>query len=84
MRLTQALPTLSPKTVLRHPDRADEFSAVREALERKNAPCQQVEMLPQNYVTLNDEELKKNMSKLIELLEDNDDVQQLWHNWEDE
>lgn len=64
----------------------DEFSAVREALERKKYSfvSAQVEMLPQNYVTLNDEELKKNMSKLIELLEDNDDVQQIWHNWEDE
>ena len=41
-----------------------------------------VQMVPQNYVTLTDEEDIKNMTKLIELLEDNDDVQNVYHNWE--
>lgn len=43
-----------------------------------------VQMVPQNYVKLTDEEDIKNMSKLIESLEDFDDVQNVWHNWEQE
>ena len=38
--------------------------------------------VPQNYVKLTDEEDIKNMTKLIEFLEDNDDVQNVYHNWE--
>ena len=41
-----------------------------------------VQMVPQNYVKLTDEEDIKNMEKLLELLEDNDDVQNVYHNWE--
>ena len=41
-----------------------------------------VEMVPQNYVKLESEEDIKNMEKLIDLLEDNDDVQNVWHNWD--
>ena len=43
-----------------------------------------VEMVPQNYVKLESEEDIKNMEKLIDSLEDNDDVQNVWHNWEQE
>ena len=39
-------------------------------------------MVPQNYVKLTDEADIKNMEKLIDLLEDNDDVQNVYHNWE--
>ena len=39
-------------------------------------------MVPQNYVTLTNEEDIKNMEKLIEMLEDNDDVQNVYHNWD--
>ena len=38
-------------------------------------------MVPQNYVKLENEDDIKNMEKLIDLLEDNDDVQNVWHNW---
>ena len=41
-----------------------------------------VQMVPQNYVQLTDETDIKNMEKLIDLLEDNDDVQNVYHNWE--
>jgi len=41
-------------------------------------------MVPQNYVTLTNEEDIKNMEKLIDLLEDNDDVQNVYHNWDNE
>ena len=39
-------------------------------------------MVPQNYVKLESEEDIKNMEKLIDLLEENDDVQNVWHNWD--
>ena len=41
-----------------------------------------VQMVPQNYITLTDETDIKNMEKLIDMLEDNDDVQNVYHNWE--
>jgi len=37
--------------------------------------------LPQVMAELTDAEDIKNMTKLIDLLEDNDDVQQVYHNW---
>ena len=40
-----------------------------------------VQMVPQNYVKLTSEEDIKNMEKLLEFLEDNDDVQNVYHNW---
>lgn len=44
----------------------------------------QVEMVPQTYVKLTDPDDVKNMEKLIDLMEENDDVQNIWHNWEQE
>ena len=41
-------------------------------------------MVPQNYVQLTDETDIKNMEKLIDYLEENDDVQNVYHNWEQE
>ena len=41
-----------------------------------------VQMVPQNYITLTDETDIKNMEKLIDYLEENDDVQNVYHNWE--
>jgi transcriptional/translational regulatory protein YebC/TACO1 len=41
-----------------------------------------MQMVPQNYITLTDETDIKNMEKLIDMLEDNDDVQNVYHNWE--
>lgn len=43
----------------------------------------QVEMVPQTYVKLETELDVKNMEKLIDHLEDNDDVQNVYHNWEE-
>lgn len=63
----------------------DSFSSVREALEGKGYSFMQAEvrMVPQTMVTLTDEEAIKNMNKLIEMLEDNDDVQNVYHNWDE-
>ena len=64
----------------------DAFNDVVKALEDKgySFASAQVEMVPQNYITLTGEEDLKNMQKLIDMLEDNDDVQNVWHNWEQE
>ena len=42
----------------------------------------QVEMVPQNYITLTAPDHIKNMDKMLELMEDNDDIQNVWHNYE--
>ncbi len=41
----------------------------------------EVEKVPSNYVTLDAEQAIK-MNRLLEALEENDDVQNVWHNWE--
>ena len=64
----------------------DDFQTVADALEKQNYTflSAQVEMVPQNYVKLTTEGDVKNMSKMLEMFEDNDDVQNVWHNWENE
>ena len=64
----------------------DDFSAVREALETLGYSFveAEVELVPQNYITLKKEEDMAQMRKLLDNLEDNDDVQAVWHNWENE
>lgn len=42
----------------------------------------EIEQVPDNYINLTDEEAIKKMTNLLEHLEDNDDVQNVWHNWE--
>ncbi len=44
----------------------------------------EIDMVPQTYVKLDSEEDVKNMEKLIDLLEENDDVQNVYHNWDNE
>jgi YebC/PmpR family DNA-binding regulatory protein len=63
---------------------ADGFSAVNDALANAgyNFLSAQIEMVPQSNVSLTDAGDIKNMEKLLELLEDNDDVQNVWHNAE--
>jgi len=63
----------------------DSFSEVRDALEQKgySFASAEVEMIPQTTVTLTDEKDLLFMNKLIDMLEDNDDVQNVWHNWEE-
>ena len=59
----------------------ENFEAVRDALAAQGIEFADasVQMIPQNYVSLNEEQLI-NMQKLIDMLEDNDDVQEIWHN----
>ena len=62
----------------------DDFPSVLSAMEDKGYSFLEakVEMVPQNYVTLTDEKDIANMEKLIDMLEDSDDVQNVWHNWD--
>ena len=64
----------------------DAFAAVTEALETKGYTFLEagVQMVPQNYIKLENEEDIKNMEKMIDLLEEDDDVQNVWHNWDNE
>ena len=42
----------------------------------------QTEMVPDTYMALTDEGAVKNMQRLLDALEDNDDVQDVYHNWD--
>ena len=63
----------------------DALEDVRKALEEAGIPMvsAEVTMLPQNYVTLTDETAVKNLQKTLDLLEDDDDVQAVYHNWDE-
>lgn len=62
----------------------EDFSGVLERLENDGYKFENAEiaMIPQTTTVLNDETMKANMEKLIERLEDHDDVQNIYHNWE--
>ena len=55
-----------------------------EALEQKGYTVQSAEKdkIPQSYVTLSDENDIKFMRLLLENLDENDDVQNVYHNWD--
>ena len=63
----------------------DTFSEVREALEAQGIPMvgAEVTMIPQTYVELTDEKDIKNIQKTLDLLEEDDDVQEVYHNWDE-
>ena len=63
----------------------DLFGDVRQTLEDKGYAflSAQVEMVPQNYMKLESDEDLRKMGKLLEMFEDSDDVQNVWHNWEE-
>lgn len=63
----------------------DSFSQVREALEAENIvmASAEVTMIPQTYVTLTDEKDLTNIQRILDLLDEDDDVQEVYHNWEE-
>ena len=63
----------------------DDFNAVADALTAKGYTfvSAQIEMVPQNYQKLESEEQIALMEKLLDIMEDDDDVQNVWHNWEE-
>ncbi|MBR4194942.1 MAG: YebC/PmpR family DNA-binding transcriptional regulator [Oscillospiraceae bacterium] len=61
----------------------DDFNAVADALGKKYSfVSAQIEQVPNEYKKLESEEDIKMMEKLIDAFEDDDDVQNVWHNWD--
>lgn len=62
----------------------NDLGSVRDALEEKGYTflSAEVQYIPQTTTTIDDEETAQKMEKLIDMLEENDDVQAIWHNWE--
>ena len=62
----------------------DDCGTVREALEAAGVPLQQAEvtMIPQNYVELTSDEDLTNINRILDLLDEEDDVQEVYHNWD--
>ncbi len=63
----------------------EDFSQVREALEKEGIQMLEadVTMIPQTWVELTEEEDIKRMNRLLDLLDDDDDVQAVYHNWDE-
>ena len=61
-----------------------DLSAIRESLEAAGYTVVSAEYdkIPQNYITLENEDDIKYMNLLLEHLEDNEDIQEVYHNWE--
>ncbi len=63
----------------------DSFEAVTKALEEAKIPVASAEvtMIPQNYVTLSDENDIRQLQRTLDLLDEDDDVQSVYHNWDE-
>ena len=63
----------------------DDFSKVRETLEEAGIPMMSAEvtMIPQTYVELTSEQDVKMMNRILDLLDEDDDVQEVYHNWDE-
>ena len=63
----------------------DDFSAVRENLEKAGIPMASadVSMIPQTWTELSEENDIKYMQRILDLLDEDDDVQEVWHNWDE-
>ena len=64
----------------------NDVGAIRDELEGKgyHIISSDAAYIPQTYTRLESEEDMKNMARMIEMFEENDDVQNIWHNWENE
>ncbi len=63
----------------------DDFSAVRQALESEGIAMVEAEvtMIPQNWVELSSPDDIKNLQRTLDLLDEDDDVQSVYHNWDE-
>lgn len=61
---------------------SNDFTAVRDELEGQGYVFLSAERqkIPQNYVDIEDEETLEKVMKLLEMLEDNDDIMDIYHN----
>ena len=63
----------------------EDFSAVRETLEKEGIVMAEADItqIPQNYVEVTDEDNIKCLQRILDLLDDDDDVQDVYHNWDE-
>lgn len=61
-----------------------DFGTVRDEIAAKGYEfaSAEIEMVPNTYTTLDTQEAKDMMQKMLDMFEDNDDIQNVWHNWE--
>ena len=64
----------------------EDFDAVEKALKDEGIPMvsAEVTMIPQNYVKVTDETTMKQINRILDILDDDDDVQNVYHNWDEE
>ncbi|MBR5442112.1 MAG: YebC/PmpR family DNA-binding transcriptional regulator [Clostridia bacterium] len=65
---------------------ANDLGAVTAALQEKGYSfvSSETAYIPQTYTRIEDQDNMKGMSKMLDLFDDNDDIQGVWHNWENE
>ncbi|MDE6618917.1 MAG: YebC/PmpR family DNA-binding transcriptional regulator [Lachnospiraceae bacterium] len=63
----------------------EDFDAVYKAMQENKIgmASAEVTMIPQNYVTLTDENAVKNLNRTLDMLDEDDDVQAVYHNWDE-
>ena len=63
----------------------EDFDAVEKALKDEGIPMvsAEVTMIPQNYVKVTDETAMKQINRILDILDDDDDVQNVYHNWDE-
>ena len=63
----------------------EDLDAVEKALKDEGIPMvsAEVTMIPQNYVKVTDETTMKQINRILDILDDDDDVQNVYHNWDE-
>lgn len=63
----------------------EDLSGVRDDLQEKGYEfaSAEVEQVPSTYTKIDDPDVRVQMQKMLDMFEDNDDIQNVWHNWED-
>ena len=63
-----------------------DMGAIRDDLAAKgyNFVTAEVAMVPNTYVKVDDKDTQEKLQKMLDMFEDNDDIQNVWHNWEQE
>ena len=64
----------------------EDFDAVEKALKDEGIPMvsAEVTMIPQNYVKVTAETTMKQINRILDILDDDDDVQNVYHNWDED
>ena len=64
----------------------EDFDAVEKALKDEGIPMvsAEVTMIPQNYAKVTDETTMKQINRILDILDDDDDVQNVYHNWDED